>query len=222
MGKPELIVMLTFNDHTVENAYEIFSECKDTPVRFWGMKEDGIPTKEMKRVFAYMKKLGKITVLEVVAYTENECLKGAEIADECGCDMLIGTVFFDSVNEFCKEKGIKYMPYVGKVSQRPSILEGNAEDMINEAHSYAEQGAYGINLLGYRHTSEPYCLSKRVVAEADVPLCLAGGINSYEILAQVKEISPWAFTIGSAFFEKRFGETFKEQIENVYNYIVNS
>ena len=27
---PELIVMLTHNDRTVENAYEIFDTCKDT------------------------------------------------------------------------------------------------------------------------------------------------------------------------------------------------
>ena len=32
MMKPELIVMLTYNDKTVENAYELFNEMKDTPV----------------------------------------------------------------------------------------------------------------------------------------------------------------------------------------------
>jgi hypothetical protein len=34
--KPELIVMLTYNDKTVENALELFNKMKDTPVIHWG------------------------------------------------------------------------------------------------------------------------------------------------------------------------------------------
>jgi len=30
----ELIVMLTYNDHTVENAYDIFEQCKNSKVKF--------------------------------------------------------------------------------------------------------------------------------------------------------------------------------------------
>ena len=30
--KPEFILMLTYNDQTVEKAIELFEECKDTPV----------------------------------------------------------------------------------------------------------------------------------------------------------------------------------------------
>jgi len=41
--------------------------------------------------------------LEVVAYTEKECIEGAKMAVECGCDILMGTIFFDSVNELCKK-----------------------------------------------------------------------------------------------------------------------
>lgn len=219
MSKPELIVMLTFNDHTVKNAGEIFRQCKDTPVKYWGMKEDGISVREMKEIFAEMKTAGKTTVLEVVAYNEPECLEGAHIARECNCDMLIGTLFFSSVNDFCKKNNIKYMPYVGKVSERPSVLDGTIEEMVKEATEYAEQGVYGINLLGYRHVSAKFNLSKEFVSYSKVPVCLAGGINGYEILDQVLEISPWAFTIGSAFFQNRFGENFKAQIETVYNYI---
>lgn len=94
MGKQtELIVMLTYNDHTAENAYEIFDCCKDTSAKYWGIKEDGISGEEMRNLFRYMKDCGKTTVLEVVAYTEEECLAGAELAVECGCDILIGTIF---------------------------------------------------------------------------------------------------------------------------------
>ena len=219
MQKTELIVMLTYNDLTVNNAIEVFNDNKDTPVEYWGIKEEGIPFEEMKTLFDCMKKYGKKTVLEVVAYTEAECMKGAQTAAECGCDLLIGTLFFDSVNEFCEKQGIAYMPYVGKVSERPSILEGSAEGMIKEADEYVNKGAFGINLLGYRHVSDQFDLSKKVVSGLSSRVSLAGGINSFDRLAEVKEISPWGFTIGSAFFDKKFGDSFKEQIENVYEYI---
>ena len=38
-NNPELIVMLTYNDCTVENAYEIFEQCKNSKAKFWGFKE---------------------------------------------------------------------------------------------------------------------------------------------------------------------------------------
>ena len=33
--KPVLIVMLTHNDRTVENAGEIFEQCGDSAARYW-------------------------------------------------------------------------------------------------------------------------------------------------------------------------------------------
>ena len=48
--KPELIVMLTYNDKTVENALELFNEMKDTPVTLWGFKDVGLPPEDMKKV----------------------------------------------------------------------------------------------------------------------------------------------------------------------------
>ena len=162
-NNPELIVMLTYNDRTVENAVEIFDQCKNSMAKFWGFKEEGIPLEQMKELYAHMKECGKTTVLEVVAYTEEECMRGAEMAVECGCDILMGTLFFDSINNFCKENGLKYMPYVGKVTERPSILEGTVEGMIEEANRYLEKGVYGFDLLGYRYTGDAVDLIKRFV-----------------------------------------------------------
>ena len=146
-GSPILIVMLTYNDRTVNNAYEIFEQCKDSKTVYWGFKEEGLPPDQIKALYAYMKDCGKKTVLEVVAYTEAECLEGAKLAVECGCDILMGTVFSDSVNEYCRKAGIKYMPFVGTITGRPSVLEGTAEQMIKEAKSYLEKGVYGFDLL---------------------------------------------------------------------------
>ena len=123
MSYPELVVMLTYQDRTVDKAFQIFEECKNTKAKYWGFKEEPLPLPQMKELYDYMRSCGKITSLEVVAYTEEECLEGARKAVECGVDYLMGTLYFDSVNEICRSSGIRYMPFVGEVTERPSILK---------------------------------------------------------------------------------------------------
>lgn len=219
MDTSKLIVMLTHNDHTVENAHEIFESCKKSKAQYWGFKEKPIPIEEMKSLFAEMKACGKTTFLEVVEYDEEAGLQGAQIAKECGCNILMGTIFFDSINQFCKENQIKYMPFVGQITGRPSILEGNIDDMIAQAKEYLAKGVYGIDLLGYRYTGDPVELNRAFVRAIQAPVCLAGNIDCYQRLDEVIATNPWAFTIGSAFFEEKFGTDFSQQIDTVCDYI---
>lgn len=218
-NKLNLVVMLTHNDKTVNNAYEIFEQCKNSKAEFWGFKEEPLSLEEMKKLYRYMKDCGKKTVLEVVAYTEREGLEGAKMAVECECDILMGTMYFDSINEFCKKNNLKYMPFVGKVIERPSILEGTIDDMINEANNLLKKGVYGFDLLGYRFTGNAKELNKMFVSNVNAPVCIAGSVNSYERLDELKNANPWAFTIGGAFFENKFGNDFTEQINKVCEFI---
>ncbi|MCQ2469965.1 MAG: hypothetical protein MJ100_09160 [Ruminococcus sp.] len=222
ISEPKLTVMLTYNDLTVMNAGEIFEMCRDTDAEFWGMKEEPLGKAEMKKLFAVMKECGKKTFLEVVCYDEKESLAGAKLAAECGCDYLMGTVFCDSVNDYCKEHGLKYLPFVGKVSERPSVLEGNIDELIAEAREYVSKGAYGVDLLAYRYTGDASELIERLVNELDAPVCVAGSVDDFVRLDEIKRISPWAFTIGSAFFDKKFGESIPEQINAVCSYMKNT
>lgn len=125
--------MLTHHDVTVKDAGEIFEQCKDLPVKFWGFKNVGLPKDEMKKVAGAMKAAGKTTFLEVVTYDEASCLDGAQTAIDCGFDYLMGTVYYDSVAKLLKENGMAYLPFVGKVSGSPSILEGTNEEIIQNA-----------------------------------------------------------------------------------------
>lgn len=218
-NSPQLIVMLTYNDRTVENAYSVFEQCKNCKAKYWGFKEEGLPFKKMKKLYSYMKECGKTTALEVVAYTEEDCMAGAKMAVECGCDILMGTLFFDSVNSFCKDNNLKYMPFIGQVTGRPSVLDGSIEEMIDEANKCLEKGVYGFDLLGYRYVGDAAALNKRFVSEVNAPVCIAGSINSFKRLDEVKDVASWAFTIGSAFFENKFDGGIDEQIDKVYNYI---
>lgn len=218
-SKPELVVMLTYDDLTVTNAAEIFESCKQIPVQYWGFKEQPLPVQEMRALFSYMKSCGKTTCLEVVAYDEAAGIAGAETAAACGCDLLMGTCYFDSVRDICKANGLRYMPFVGDVTGRPSVLAGDPEEMLAEAKRILAAGADGIDLLGYRYTGDADALNRRLIAELDAPVCVAGSIDSYARLDEVLRAAPWSFTIGSAFFDGCFGGSIPEQIEKVCAYI---
>lgn len=217
--EPELIVMLTHNDLTVENAYQVFEECKDSKALYFGFKEQPLPIEEMQRIFARMKECGKRTVLEVVEYTEAEGLEGAKMAAKCGCDVLMGTCYYESIHQFCQQHNIAYMPFVGSIVGRPSVLQGSIESMVEEAIKLKKRGVFGIDLLGYRYDANAEQLISEIVSKTNMPVCVAGSIDGYDRLQFVKDIQPWAFTIGSAFFDKKFGSSIAEQIDIVCDFI---
>lgn len=215
----ELIVMLTHDDLTVENAYQIFEECRGTKALYWGFKEQPLSLAEMQRIYARMKECGKRTVLEVVAYTEAEGLEGARMAAACGVDVLMGTCFYESIFRFCVEHGIEYMPFVGQITGRPSVLQGSVESMLAEAAALKERGVAGIDLLGFRYKADAQELIAAMVSQSGLPVCVAGSIDSVERLQFIKDVQPWAFTIGSAFFEHKFGDSIAEQINRVCEFV---
>jgi len=90
----KMIVMLTNHDKTVENAIELFEDCKNLPVEHWGFKNIGLPVDKMKKLVRNMKNAKKKTFLEVVSYTEKECIEATKLAIECEFDYLMGTMFY--------------------------------------------------------------------------------------------------------------------------------
>lgn len=212
---PQLVVMLTHNDLTVENAEEVFELCKDSRARFWGMKEKPLSPRRMKELFSRMKECGKTTALEVVAYDETGAMNGAGLAAECGCDILMGTKFHPQVAQLCHRHGIKYLPFVGTIEGRPSVLTGTIQDIVAEARDVVSRGADGVDLLGYRYVGDTVALNKALVESLHAPVCIAGSIDSTLRLDEVKDASPWAFTIGSAFFDGKFPGSLPRQIDHV-------
>jgi len=116
------------------------------------------------------------------------------------------------------------MPFCGKVSGSPSVLEGSIDEIIAHAKSIKEKNVYGLDILAYRYTGDPEELAQKFIKEINLPVIIAGSISSFEKLEKVKELNPWGFTIGSAFFNKEFvkGGSFVEQIERVVKYLENS
>lgn len=214
----QLIVMLTQNDVTVSNAREVFESCKDLPVKFWGFKDVGISPSDTRSLLDVMKSNGKVTFLEVVTYTESECLENAKMAVEYGFDYLTGTRYFPSVAEYLKDKPIRYYPFVGDVGGSPVTLKGTKQEVLDDCGRMEEAGVTGLDLVAYRYVDgDPVDLAKAVVAAAKTEVIIAGSIASNERIRIVNEINPFAFTMGSALFEKKFvaNGDFRTNLEEV-------
>ena len=218
---PELIVMLTQHDRTVDNALELFDTLKDTPIQHWGFKDVGLPPAQMKKLVSTMRNAGKTTYLEVVSLSEPEGLAGARLATEAGFDVLMGTVFFDSIAEYLTDKSPRYYPFPGRVHSHPSILEGSITEITEHARYLEAMGAHGLDLLTYRYTGDAPSLLKAVVKAVQVPLVSAGSIASFERIREVWHCGAWGFTIGSAFFEASFvpGADFKTNMMAVWDWL---
>ena len=219
--KPELIVMLTYQDETVPDALELFERTKAYPITHWGFKDVGLPPKEMQAVAAAMKEAGKITFLEVVSLSEEDGLRGARLAVESGFDILMGTVFYPSIGDYLEDKPIRYYPFPGRVHGRPSILDGAIDDIVAHACELETYGVHGLDLLTYRYTGNAPSLLSQVVQSTRIPVVSAGSIASFERITEVWDSGAWGFTIGSAFFEKKFvpDGSFEENVLAVCNWL---
>ena len=95
--------------HSIVSEQDIFSSNEKIETKQVRV-EDGIMT--------YMKQNGKTTFLEVVSYTEEQGLEGAKIAAECKCDILMGTIYFDSIKSIKKIND--FISVLNKISKENS------------------------------------------------------------------------------------------------------
>lgn len=219
--KPKLIVMLTHHDQTVSNALELFEHTKEYPITHWGFKDVGLSPDEMQAVVTTMKDAGKITFLEVVSLSEAEGLRGARLAVDLGFDILMGTVYYPSIGDYLKDKPIHYYPFPGHVHSHPSILDGEIDEIVAHARELEGYGVHGLDLLTYRYNGEATHLLKQVVQATQIPVVSAGSIASFERINEVWDTGAWGFTIGSAFFDRKFvpNGSFEENVLAVCNWL---
>ena len=109
----------------------------------------------MKQLVECMKDKGKVTFLEVVSLTEEECMTGARLAVGCRFDYLMGTIIYQSVYDYLKEQQKKYLPFCGRVSGHPSIVKGTIQDAIEDGKRLETLGVDEFDLLAYRFIGDP-------------------------------------------------------------------
>jgi NAD(P)H-dependent flavin oxidoreductase YrpB (nitropropane dioxygenase family) len=219
----EFIFMLTHHDVTIPNALEVFEEIKDTGLKFIGCKDIGLPNEKLQELFRKMKNADMTTFIEVVSNDEEKHFMGVEKAIRVGADYLIGGMprFTRKTLEYLKEKkaNLKFFPYIGKVIGHPCVLEGNVDEIVNNGVEFGKMGIHGINLLLYRYTGNVNLLLDRAIDTLKIPLIVAGSIDNFEKIGQMKRKNVWAFTIGGAILEKKFApeKNIKEQVTAVLN-----
>jgi len=217
----EFIFMLTHHDVTIPNALEVFEKVKRTGLRYIGCKDIGLSKEDLRKLFAKARNGNMNTFLEVVTMREDEHFRGVNTALEVGVDHLIGGMpqHTEKTIKYLKDKNskIKFFPYIGKVVGHPCLLRGTVEEIVDDAKRTENLGADGINLLAYRYDGDIHKLVTSVQSAVDIPLIVAGNVDSFERIREMKRLELWAFTIGGAILEKRFlpGKSEVEQVKAV-------
>ena len=217
--------MFTLNDMTVSDAIDHFEMVKDLDVDYFGFKEIGLPQDKMRELNDSIHKSGFKSFLEVVEYEEDRICEPSKMAVDMGFDYLMGTIYFPSIWDIIKGKDIKYFPFCGKIYDRPSILDGTIEEIVQDAKRIEAEGAQGFDLLAYRYKYQDK-VNDLVLAlnEAlEVPIISAGSINSFDRLQETIDQGVWGFTIGGAFFEKKFvpNGSYRDNVAAVIRFLKN-
>lgn len=198
------IFMLTHDDVTVPNAIEVFDEVKDTGIASIGFKDVGLPPEDMRHLIDAVHAGGGQTFFEAVNLTEEGCMESVHTAINLGVHYFIGGIFLTPALKLLRRNGIKYFPYVGRVIDHPCLLRGSIDEVVRDARTAAASGVDGVNLLAYRYNGDVDRLMYSVKSAVDVPMIVAGDVNSVERVKRVIRVGAWGFTIGSAVFEWRF------------------
>ena len=215
----DFIFMLTHHDKTVENCIEVFEEIKHLKFKYIGFKDIGVPKEKLINLGKIIKESGKELFLEVVSLNEDDEVRSAKVAVELNVDYLMGGTRVNVVSEIIKPTKIKYLPFPGKIVGHPSVLEGTIDEITKSAIDLSSNKyVYGLDLLSYRFKGNVEELIKTVVNKTKVPIVSAGSIDSEEKIKIVSALGVWAFTVGSAAFEKKFANgssSIVDQLENI-------
>ncbi|HXE46287.1 MAG TPA: hypothetical protein VN635_13980 [Conexibacter sp.] len=199
----QFILMLTRDDVTVPNALELVREAVETPVAHIGFKDIGLPFAEMQEVVDVIHGAGRSAHLEVVSLAEEDELRSAQTALDLGVDYLLGGTRWRPVGDLIKGRDIRYFPYPGRVEGHPGTLAGSVDEIVADAEEM--QGSVdGINLLAYRHqTLDGTDVTAAVVSRVELPVIVAGSIDSIARIETVTGAGAWGFTIGAAALDCR-------------------
>ena len=216
---PEFIFMLTRNDVTVEDAFEVYDEVRNAGLRYIGFKDVGLPFDRLKALTEIMHEGGQEVMLEVVSEEKKDELRSAQAALDLGVDYLLGGTHAEEVTQMLSGTNIRYCPFPGRVVSHPSLLRGSIEEIAQSAGRLAAaDGVRGLDLLAYRYDGDVERLVRAVVESVKVPVIAAGSVDTEEKIRTLADAGVWGFTVGSAIFEGKFaynGASTREQVETV-------
>lgn len=197
----DFVFMLTRNDETVVGARQLVPAIVEAGIRHVGCKDVGLPIDEVALLFADLRSAGCTTYLEAVSTTPEANVASARAALQVRPDHFIGGTERTTAAAILADSGIRHWPYVGAVVGHPCLLRGTQSEIVADARLARAEGADGINLLAFRWDRDPEQLAAAVVAAVDIPVLIAGSINSANRIAAARSAGAAAFTIGTAILD---------------------
>lgn len=214
------ILMLTENDATVSDAIANYGSLRDSPIRYVGFKDIGLPISDLKDLARRIRADGRKVMLEVVATTREAELESIRAALEIGVDYLLGGRHVEDALPLLRGSAVEYFPFAGRTVGHPTVLEGTMDEIVEDARRIASMpGVHGLDLLAYRFAGEgdPAELTRRVVEAVDVPVVAAGSIDRESRVRAMIDAQTWGFTVGSALFQNAFVDRrLSAQIDTIF------
>lgn len=195
------IFMLTRNDRTIDDAYDLLHLIRPVGLKHIGFKDVGAPPAVLERLATAIRSADATSYMEVVSTTPKSCLASAKLARELGVDRLLGGTEVEETLSLLDGSDTEYYPFPGKPTGHPTKLGGTAEDVEADCSTFAASGCAGCDILAYRATeAEPIDLVRaaRRGLGPDKQVIVAGAVNSFEQIRAVKQAGADAFTIGTA------------------------
>jgi hypothetical protein len=201
----EFVFMLTRHDRTVDDPLAVYSEIRNSGLRYIGFKDIGATVAELRAVCAEAHADGLQVMLEVVSTSKAGELSSIAAAAEIGVDWVLGGTHPQDGLRVLDGSAARYCPFPGTVVDHPSVLLGEIAEIAASARAItALDGVYGLDLLAYRHpTADVAELTRAVVQAASGPVIAAGSVTTVAQIRTLEAAGAWGFTIGSAIFDSR-------------------
>jgi methylglyoxal synthase len=215
----DFIFMLTSNDRTVPDARARLEEVLAGGARHIGFKDVGLPFPDLKALADEIRQAGGRSYLEVVSLDAESEEASARAAVELDVDCLLGGTRADAVIPMVKPHPVRYLPFCGRITGHPSVLEGSIAEIAETARRLTDlEGVHGLDLLAYRFTGDVPALMRAVCQATEKPVVMAGSINREERVIAAAEAGGSGFTVGTAALSGEFpaeGEGLTAQVQSI-------
>lgn len=202
--QPDFIFMLTRNDRTVDHAEAYLDIALAHGVRHIGFKDIGQPLATLRRLNRDIRAGGASSYLEVVSQDRDSELASVRAALELDVDFLLGGTHVADALPLLAGSRIRYYPFPGQVHGHPSILGGTRASIAESARRLADlPGVHGLDLLAYRADVDVPALIADV-CRVDVPVIVAGSLDTAERIQGVCRAGAAGFTVGTAALDGKF------------------
>ncbi|MGW1617336.1 hypothetical protein ACWCQZ_50220 [Streptomyces sp. NPDC002285] len=215
----EFIFMLTHDDRTIDDAFEVLESLYDSGLRYVGFTNVGATPEQQRELTEAAHVLGMEVMLGVVSASREDEINSLRAARAANVDWVLGGTHASAGLEILASSGIRYCPFPGFVSGRPSALSGEIAAIAHHAKELtALDGVHGVHLLTYRHARADHEKLTRAVVEAtEGPVIAADSVVTKEQILLLARAGAWGFTIGGAIFESKLpgGNTVAGQVKAV-------